>query len=263
MISSQLVLLLAILASSSTMIKSTHIRDIRRIRHRLSLSTATALAISFVSGKLDYCNSLYSGISQTHSTFIVTCHYKHFEISTDHTNTQKKLHWLPIKQRIDYKICFLTYITLTNQQPSYLHNSLSFPSHSVSTRSVYPHFDSCYYHVMPCLITPGVRHRAIYTASFQGQEINFWYHYKIIWWIVVQPALQYRRWQRPSLLHLLSEFGLIPDGWLDSISSLRDWPMQLSAEGYHLRDWSLQLYPGVNHSKSRHHWHGTVVKPHH
>ena len=45
------------------------------------------------------------------------------------TPTLKKLHWLPIKQRIDYKLCLLTYKTLTNQQPTYLYNSLSFPSH--------------------------------------------------------------------------------------------------------------------------------------
>ena len=51
------------------------------------------------------------------------------------TTILKNLHWLPIKQRIDYKICLLTYKTLTNQQPTYLYNSLSFPSHSVSTRS--------------------------------------------------------------------------------------------------------------------------------
>ena len=51
------------------------------------------------------------------------------------TPTLKKLHWLPIKQRIDYKTCLLTYKTLTNQQPTYLYNSLSFLSHSVSTRS--------------------------------------------------------------------------------------------------------------------------------
>ena len=47
----------------------------------------------------------------------------------------KKLHWLPIKQRIDYKLCLLTYKTLQIQQPTYLYNSLSFPSHSLSTRS--------------------------------------------------------------------------------------------------------------------------------
>ena len=34
------------------------------------------------------------------------------------TPSLKKLHWLPIKQRIDYKICLLTYKTLTNQQPT-------------------------------------------------------------------------------------------------------------------------------------------------
>ena len=47
----------------------------------------------------------------------------------------KKLHWLPIKQRIDYKLCLLTYKTLQIQHPTYLYNSLSFPSHSLSTRS--------------------------------------------------------------------------------------------------------------------------------
>ena len=34
-----------------------------------------------------------------------------------------------------YKLCLLTYKTLTNQQPAYLYNNLSFPSHLVSTRS--------------------------------------------------------------------------------------------------------------------------------
>ena len=118
-----------------------HIRDIRRIRHLLPLFTATALANSLVSSKLDYCNSLYSGISQSNLNKLQriqnslarvitnTSKYQHI------TPTLKKLHWLPIRQRIDYKICLLTYKTLTNQQPTYLYNSLSFPSHSVSTRS--------------------------------------------------------------------------------------------------------------------------------
>ena len=78
MISSQSVPLLAILASSLTptclfseQINSVskschfHIRDIHRIRHLLPLSAATALANPLVSSKLDYCNSLYSDISQS------------------------------------------------------------------------------------------------------------------------------------------------------------------------------------------------------
>ena len=118
-----------------------HIRDIRRIRHLLPLSTATTLANSLVSSKLDYCNSLYSGISQTNLNKLQRIQNSLARVITNTpkyqhiTPTLKKLHWLPIKQRIDYKICLLTYKTLTNQQPTYLYNGLSFPSYSVSTRS--------------------------------------------------------------------------------------------------------------------------------
>ena len=154
MISSQSVPLLTILASSLTLtclfseqINSVskschfHIRDIRRIRHPLPLSAATALANSLVSSKLDYCNSLYSGISQSNLNKLQRIQNSLARIITNtskyqhSTPTLKKLHWLPIKQRIDYKLCLLTYKTLTNQQPTHLYNSLSFPSHSVSTRS--------------------------------------------------------------------------------------------------------------------------------
>ena len=97
-----------------------HIRDICRIRHLLSLSAATALANSLVSSKLDYCNSLYCGISQANLNKLQriqnslaraitnTSKYQHI------TPTLKKLHWLPIKQRIDYKLCLLTYKTQIN-----------------------------------------------------------------------------------------------------------------------------------------------------
>ena len=146
MISSQSVPLLAILASSLTLtclslIKSNlypvskschfHIRDIRRIRHLLPLSAATALANSLVSSKLDYCNSLYSGISQVNLNKLQRIQNSLARVITNTSKYQhitpilKKLHWLPIKQRIDYKLCLLTYKTLTNQQPAYLYNSLS------------------------------------------------------------------------------------------------------------------------------------------
>ena len=111
-----------------------HIRDIRHIRHLLPLSAATALANSLVSSKLDYCNSLYNGISQANLNKIQRIQNTLARVVTN-TPILKKLHWLPIKQRIDYKLCLLTYKTLQIQQPTYLYNSLSFPSHSLSTRS--------------------------------------------------------------------------------------------------------------------------------
>ena len=112
-------------------------RDIRRIRHLLPLSAATALANSLVSSKLDYCNSLYNGISQANLNKIQRIQNTLARVVTNTSKFEhitpilKKLHWLPIKQRIDYKLCLLTYKTLQIQQPTYLYNSPSFPSHSV------------------------------------------------------------------------------------------------------------------------------------
>ena len=77
--------------------------------------------------------SWWSSLIYIDSKLIGMRHHKHFKIHI--TPTLKKLHWLPIKQRIDYKLSLLTYKALTNQQPKYLYNSLSFPSNSVFTRS--------------------------------------------------------------------------------------------------------------------------------
>ena len=93
-----------------------HIRDIRRIRH---------LQISFLFlqlQRLPIPSSLARVVTNTSK-------FEHI------TPILKKLHWLPIKQRIDYKLCLLTYKTLQIQQPTYLYNSLPFPSHSLSTRT--------------------------------------------------------------------------------------------------------------------------------
>ena len=119
-----------------------HIRDIRHIRHLLPLSAATALANSLVSSKLDYCNSLYNGISQANLNKIQRIQNTLAHVVTNTSKFEhitpilKKLHWLPIKQCIDYKLCLLTYKTLQIQQPTYLYNSLSFPSHSISVYKI-------------------------------------------------------------------------------------------------------------------------------
>ena len=122
MISSQSALLLVILASSSILICHLQIKltpclslvifiseTIRRIRHLLPLSAATALANSLVSSKLDYCNSLYNGISQANLNKIQRIQNTLARVVTNTSKFEhitpilKKLHWLPIKQRIDYK----------------------------------------------------------------------------------------------------------------------------------------------------------------
>ena len=36
----------------------------------------------------------------------------------------KELHWLPLEQRIQYKLCLLTHLSITNQAPTYLSDQI-------------------------------------------------------------------------------------------------------------------------------------------
>src|SRR6218665_3261606 len=87
-----------------------HIRDFRRIRPMLELKTASTMATSIVHAKLDYCNSLFLNIDVTQINRlraiqnalarVVTKTSKHHHI----TPVLKKLHWLKIPERIEYKV---------------------------------------------------------------------------------------------------------------------------------------------------------------
>ena len=73
--------------------------------------------------------------SSTHSKFIGTCPLQILQnINTSHKHSKNYTGFLSNKESTT-KPFFSHTKTLTNQQPTYLYNSLSFPSHSVSTRS--------------------------------------------------------------------------------------------------------------------------------
>ena len=121
-----------------------HIRDIRRIRHLLPLSAATALANSLVSSKLDYCNNIHSTMAFRKLTWTKCSAYKilwlvslqiHQNLNTLHQYSKNYIGFQSNNASITNCALILTYKTLQIQQPTYLYNSLSFPSHSLSTRS--------------------------------------------------------------------------------------------------------------------------------
>jgi exonuclease III len=108
-----------------------HLRSIGRIRPNLTEDAAATLVHSFISSKLDNANSLLYGIPekvmtklqviQNNAARIVTCSQKFDHI----TPILKKLHWLPVKFRIKYKICLMTFKCLHGRAPSYLSEMLS------------------------------------------------------------------------------------------------------------------------------------------
>lgn len=107
-----------------------HIRDLRRIRRYLNLDSAKLLAHALVSSRLDYCNSLLFGIADKDLSILQRIQNRLARVVTKSppltrsTPLLRSLHWLPVKFRINFKICLLTYKTLTEQKPVYLQDML-------------------------------------------------------------------------------------------------------------------------------------------
>ena len=118
--------------------------DLRRIRKYLTLKVAVLAANALVSSLLDYCNSLFRGLSsfnqhklqsiQNTLARIVTNHRKYAHV----TPILQKLHWLPVKYRCIFKTATLVYKFLHSGSPSYFEPFLSFSSCPYSTRHSHP-----------------------------------------------------------------------------------------------------------------------------
>ena len=116
-----------------------HIRDLRRIRRYLDLDSVKLLANALVSSRLDYCNSLLSGIAETdltklqhvlnHLALVVT----KSPPFTRSVPLLRSLHWLPVKYRVHFKIFLLTYKVFHEEQPVYRRSLIatSLPSRSL------------------------------------------------------------------------------------------------------------------------------------
>jgi len=106
------------------------IRLLRQIRSSLDLQTSILVANSLTSTNLDYCNSLYHNLpnSSLHRLQLVQNSLARTVLRLkfhDHISPAlRTLHWLPIRQRIRFKICTLTYKSLHNSAPTYLSDLL-------------------------------------------------------------------------------------------------------------------------------------------
>ena len=87
-----------------------HIRSLSKVRPYITYKAASSIAVCLILSKLDYCNSLLSGLPQKQikrlqavqnaaARTVMKCK------KTDHiTPILRQLHWLPIQKRIRHKI---------------------------------------------------------------------------------------------------------------------------------------------------------------
>ncbi|KAJ8024621.1 hypothetical protein HOLleu_34570 [Holothuria leucospilota] len=117
------------------------IYKIGRLHKFLDSTSAERLVHAFVSSRLDYCNSLLYGLPsneidklqrvQNSAARLVTRRKKYDHIKP----VLHELHWLPVRERIIYKIALLTYKALHGMAPSYIADLLSEYKPSRSLRS--------------------------------------------------------------------------------------------------------------------------------
>ena len=117
------------------------LRRISSIRHVLTVDATKILVTSLVLSRLDYCNSLLSGIPQQliyKLQKVQNCSARLIFKPSKCTHVSPllaKQHWLPIAQRIDYKISSLCYYVVSDTAPLYLFDLLCLYVPSRSLRS--------------------------------------------------------------------------------------------------------------------------------
>src|ERR1700733_9188686 len=103
------------------------LRRIKSIRRLIPTSTAVTLVNSFLVSRVDYCNSLLSGLptcqlERLQSVLNSAARLIYGRTKSDHVTDllRDNLHCLRIPQRIAYKLCLITYMSLNNQMPDYI-----------------------------------------------------------------------------------------------------------------------------------------------
>ena len=103
-----------------------HLHNIWRIRRFLSFEDRKSIVQAIVLSRIDYCNSLLYGVAATNLSNLqrvqnaevrLVCSLPRHEHVT---SSFIRLHWLPIKFRINFKIAMLCFKCIHGHAPNYL-----------------------------------------------------------------------------------------------------------------------------------------------
>lgn len=107
-----------------------HLRLITKVKPFLCFRDFEKATHGFISSRLDFCNSLYSGV--TSSSIGQLQLVQNAAVGThkrDHISSiLASLHWLPVSFRIDFKILTLVFKTLHKLAPTHLADLLTWYS---------------------------------------------------------------------------------------------------------------------------------------
>ena len=108
-----------------------HLRNIYKIKRFLTPDTTVSIVHAFVTSRTDYCNSLLYGLPKCvlkKLQYVQNSAARLIKLSKkfDHvTPLLSTLHWLPIEQRIHFKVLLISYKAPNGKAPKYISDLLS------------------------------------------------------------------------------------------------------------------------------------------
>jgi len=104
-----------------------HLRRLRQLRHVVAQDVRQRLVLALVLSRVDYCNSSLAGLPAIARAPLqkvlnaATRYVANLRPRDCVKSVQRSLHWLPIHQRIQYKLCILMYGAAHGYAPDYIY----------------------------------------------------------------------------------------------------------------------------------------------